>query len=80
MLFITFLVKDRLGTLEKKRTFLRRSADVDHGRAVVLRPPWCGWLWVALSGRRINKGGHQAEAGGGGGAMWVALRAFCVGS
>ena len=25
----------------------------------------CGWLWVALRGRRINKGGHQAEAGGG---------------
>ena len=80
MLFITFPVKDRLGTLEKKRTSLRRSADVDHldhRRAVVLSTPWCGWLWVALRGRRINKGGHQAEAGGGGRAIWVALQALC---
>lgn len=80
MLFITFPVKDRLGTLEKKRTSLRRSADVDHldhRRAVVLSTSWCGWLWVALSGRRINKGGHQAEAGGGGRAIWVALRFLC---
>ena len=45
MLFITFPVKDRLGTLGKKRTFLRRSADVDHRRAVVL-----GLLSVARFG------------------------------
>lgn len=57
----------RLGALEEKRTFLKRNADADHRRDVVLQLPifarfWRGWLWVARPGRRKEPGGCDRAA------------------